>query len=131
VKRTDNKKFYEDDVYKDIDASLKEFAKKLAPTAKDPKFINPFLMKASGAFNATSVPSPHPLGGCRIGEDISKGVVDEFGRVFKKNGNNSKGVYPGLYVADASIIPTALGVNPSLTISALSLRIADSMVAEL
>jgi hypothetical protein len=30
-----------------------------------------------------------------------------------------------------TIIPTALGVNPSLTISALSLRIADSMVAEL
>ena len=31
----------------------------------------------------------------------------------------------------ASIIPTALGLNPSLTISALSLRIADTIIAEL
>jgi hypothetical protein len=39
--------------------------------------------------------------------------------------------YEGLYIADASIIPTALGVNPSLTISALSLRIADQIIQEL
>jgi choline dehydrogenase-like flavoprotein len=132
VKRSDGKAFHEDPVYKDIEASLQKLADKLvSPTAKKPRFINPFLMDAAGAFNATSVPSPHPLGGCRIGEDISKGVVDEFGRVYKKDDNNSKDVYQGLYVADAAIIPTALGVNPSLTISALSLRIADSIISEL
>ena len=66
-----------------------------------------------------------------MGKDISHGVVDRFGRVFKKDINDPSKVYDGLYVADASIIPTALGVNPSLTISALSLRIADFIVSGL
>jgi cholesterol oxidase len=40
-------------------------------------------------------------------------------------------VHDGLYVADASIVPTALGVNPFLTISALTERIADALVERL
>jgi len=132
VKRSDGKAFHEDPVYKDIEASLKLLADQLLPVGvKTRKFINPFLMDAAGALNATSVPSPHPLGGCRIGADISEGVVDQYGHVYKKNATDLKGIYPGLYVADASIIPTALGLNPSLTISALSLRIADKIIAEL
>jgi cholesterol oxidase len=39
-------------------------------------------------------------------------------------------VHAGLYVADASIVPTALGNNPLLTITALAERIADLMVAD-
>jgi cholesterol oxidase len=39
-------------------------------------------------------------------------------------------VYPGLYVADASIVPTALGSNPLLTITALSERIAELIVSD-
>jgi cholesterol oxidase len=58
----------------------------------------------------------HPLGGCPMADGIEDGVVNEFGEVWN---------YPNLYVADGSIIPTALGVNPSATISALSERIAD------
>jgi cholesterol oxidase len=46
-------------------------------------------------------------------------------------GNQGQGVYEGLYIADGSMIPTALGVNPSLTISALALRIADNIGKEL
>jgi len=46
-------------------------------------------------------------------------VVNEFGEVWN---------YPNLYVSDGSIIPTALGVNPSATISALSERIADHQI---
>jgi cholesterol oxidase len=58
-----------------------------------------------------------------MADDASNGVVDSLGRIF--NGKNGKITYPGLYVADGSIIPTSLGVNPSLTISALAVRIAS------
>lgn len=60
----------------------------------------------------------HPLGGCPMGDDIQSGVVNANGQVFG---------YPGLYVADGSIMPAALGVNPSLTIAALAERIAQNI----
>jgi cholesterol oxidase len=69
----------------------------------------------------------HPLGGCPLGEDHLQGAVDEFGRVFAGDGR----IHEGLFVADGSLIPSALGVNPFLTISALSERIADRMVRHL
>ena len=37
--------------------------------------------------------------------------------------------YEGLYCIDGSIMPTSLGVNPSLKISALSERCAERLVA--
>ena len=40
------------------------------------------------------------------------------------------GLHPGLYVTDASIIPTALGPNPSKTIGAVSQRVADHIIAK-
>jgi cholesterol oxidase len=61
----------------------------------------------------------HPLGGCVMSDDPKEGVVNEYGEVWN---------YPNLYVSDGSIIPTALSVNPSATISALSERIADHLV---
>src|SRR5215475_5350790 len=60
----------------------------------------------------------HPLGGCAMSDDPADGVVNEFGEVWN---------YPNLFVADGSIIPTALSVNPSATISALSERIAEGI----
>ncbi|PTL60076.1 GMC oxidoreductase [Paraconexibacter algicola] len=57
----------------------------------------------------------HVLGGAVIGPDADHGVVDERHEVFG---------HPGLYVADASVIPADVGVNPSLTITALAERFA-------
>lgn len=64
--------------------------------------------------------TPHPLGGCNMGVSPEIGVVDHAGRVFG---------YPNLYVADGSIVPKAIGLNPSKTIAALAEHIAAGIVA--
>jgi len=69
----------------------------------------------------------HPLGGCPMGEDHTTGLVNDLGQVFDGAGS----LHEGLYVADGSIVPTALNVNPFLTISALAERIADNLVTKL
>lgn len=55
----------------------------------------------------------HVLGGCVMGGSAADGVIDERHEVFG---------YPGLYVIDASAIPANVGVNPSLTITAMAER---------
>src|ERR1035441_9420160 len=72
------------------------------------------LTETQGAYCA------HPLGGCRMADSPDLGVVDDAGAVHG---------YEGLYCIDGSIVPTSLGVNPSLTISALSERAAERLVA--
>jgi hypothetical protein len=69
----------------------------------------------------------HPLGGCPMGDDHLQGAVDIYGRVFAADGT----VHKGLFVTDGSVIPSALGVNPFLTISALTERFADRKIREL
>jgi cholesterol oxidase len=61
----------------------------------------------------------HALGGCAMGQDERDGVVDINHRVFG---------YPGIYVVDGSVVPGNLGVNPSLTITAMAER-AMSLIA--
>ena len=55
----------------------------------------------------------HILGGCSIAGDVNHGVVDIEHKIFG---------YEGLYVCDGSVIPANLGVNPSLTITAMTER---------
>ncbi|MGH2687688.1 MAG: GMC family oxidoreductase N-terminal domain-containing protein, partial [Actinomycetota bacterium] len=91
------------------------------------------LHEATAALGGTYVKSPvwnsllghdmvtvHPLGGCVMADDAEHGVVDHKGRVFA--GRHGPAVHEGLYVFDGSILPRPLGVNPLLTISALTER---------
>jgi len=64
----------------------------------------------------------HPLGGCEMGADAARAVVNHRGQVFR--GRAGTAVHEGLVVADGSIVPTPLGANPSLTIAGLAERIA-------
>lgn len=66
--------------------------------------------------------SAHPLGTARLADGPDLGVADADGEVFG---------HPGLYVADGAAVPTALGVNPSLTIAALAERIAQRLLRRL
>lgn len=79
------------------------------------------IMRKTGAllalaFNGKSI--YHSCGTCRMGASPSDSVTDPNGRVWgTKN----------LYVADASIFPTSSGVNPSLSIAANALKVADGI----
>ena len=55
----------------------------------------------------------HCLGGCVIGDSRERGVVDARHRVFG---------YRNMYICDGSVVAANLGVNPSLTITALAER---------
>jgi cholesterol oxidase len=82
--------------------------------------VSRFAERANGApwapMNEVLLGTPstaHILGGCDIGTDEDTGVIDMNHEVFN---------YPGLYVADGSVIPSNLGINPSLTITAMAER---------
>lgn len=83
-----------------------------------------------GADIPGSVVSVHPLGGCIMGLDVGSGVVNCRGQVFNANPANEESVYDDLYVLDAAIIPTAVGANPLLTISALAYALACEIPLE-
>jgi cholesterol oxidase len=68
-----------------------------------------------------SLVTPHPLGGCGMGDTPINGVVNHAGEVFN---------YKNLYVIDGAIVPEALGVNPSRTIGALAERSAGIIRSE-
>jgi cholesterol oxidase len=99
-------------------------------TEQDPERPNPTFIPVANAFAAwlaqrtggiaqssileaaANIPSTaHILGGAVIGADPSDGVVDASQRVFG---------YENLLVCDGAAIPANVGVNPSLTITALA-----------
>jgi choline dehydrogenase-like flavoprotein len=78
-------------------------------------------MEAVGAKDIWDSESTAHLGGtCRMGDKPATSVVDPNGRAWD---------IPNLWVCDGSLMPTVGGVNPSLTIQAMSLRIADRIRA--
>ncbi|MBT1443817.1 GMC family oxidoreductase [Shewanella sp. JM162201] len=70
----------------------------------------------------TVVASAHVMGGCPMGEDKTKAMVDSFG--------NSH-YFENLSVMDGSIFPTSLGANPQLSIYGITARNATALAARL
>ena len=78
------------------------------------------VLLASGAKRvcATGLISTHTQGGCRMGDDPARSVVDQ---------NCESHEVKGLFVGDASLLPRTLSVNPSLTVMALATRLAERL----
>lgn len=73
-------------------------------------------LEAPLARRRASLMTIHLFSSCPLGNDLGRCPVDSFGRV--------RGV-SGLHVADASLIPTAPGVNPQGSVMALAYRCAE------
>jgi cholesterol oxidase len=95
--------------------------------------VNKAIYKATEALGGTYLKNPitnewldndmvtvHPLGGCAMADEAATGVVNHKGQVF--SGNHGDEVHQGLYVTDGSVMPRSLGINPLLTITAVSER---------
>jgi len=63
----------------------------------------------------------HPQGTCRIGTNPKKSVVGPTGETHDLK---------GLYIADASVFPTSLGVNPQQTVWAIARKVAESIARD-
>lgn len=70
---------------------------------------------------ATSLTSVHPQGTCALGADPSTSATDLRGAL--------RGA-PGIFVCDASLFPTSVGVPPQVTIMALATAVAERAAEE-
>ncbi|MHA1132663.1 MAG: GMC family oxidoreductase [Alphaproteobacteria bacterium] len=102
----------EQPVYKRVDEALT----KVADTVGGRYIKSPLAATSMGVTPATA----HPLGGCGMGEDARRGVVNHKCQVFADT--NGEDVHDGLYVCDGAVIPRSIGCNPLLTITALTER---------
>ncbi len=117
-----NGRLYLRDGYLDLDWN---------PTASKAYFtrLNETMQSIAGKLGSSYTANPlwllnmlitvHPLGGAPMGRHPGEGVVNEYGQVFG---------YPGLSIADGSVLPGPVGANPSLTIAALADRSADWII---
>ncbi|HET6417488.1 MAG TPA: GMC family oxidoreductase [Polyangiales bacterium] len=76
------------------------------------------IERSQGSRSTIELFTVHMMGTCRMGSRPSHSVVNLSGEVWD---------LPGCYVADASLFPTAVGVNPQVTIMALATRVAQRL----
>ena len=97
--------------------------------AADPAVRDRRFARWLDALRAQGLPNPgtfwgsaHQMSSARMGASSATGVVDAVGRVFG---------YEALVVADASVLPSAAGVNPMLTVMATAAMISEALVVRL
>ncbi len=89
--------------------------------ASDRALIDQRIRSEHFRAGTTTVSAAHLMGGCAMGATARDSVTDSFGRVH--------GI-PWLRVADSSLFPDALQINPYLTIMALAGRVAEQIRSE-
>ena len=99
-------------MFNDMEKGLKSLSKALG---------GKYITSPIWLWPARKILTAHPLGGCPMADSKEMGVVNSYGEVWD---------YPNLYIADGSIVPTPLSVNPSMTIAALAERIAEHIVTK-
>ncbi len=100
---------------REIEKTLREISENPSPGLGGNVMLNPTWSAQK------QLVTVHPLGGCPMGDDESKGVVNPQGEVFN---------YPNLYVVDGAIVPSAIGPNPSKTIGALVERATEHLIRQ-
>ncbi|WP_245416011.1 MULTISPECIES: GMC oxidoreductase [Mesorhizobium] len=83
-------------------------------------------LEASGAYKTQSAEIMpeygwHPLGTCRMGDDIDDSVVDQFCAAHDVE---------NLFIVDGSVFVTGSSVNPAATIAAIALRAAENLLTK-
>jgi cholesterol oxidase len=114
-------------VFAQIEGLLKDLSDAMASSDPDSGYV-PFPLWSGLGLHKLDV--THPLGGCRIGPDSGHGVVDQYGRVY--DGTKPPGstdLHSGLFIVDASVIPGAIVVHPTLTIMAQALKTMGAALA--
>jgi choline dehydrogenase-like flavoprotein len=89
--------------------------------AKDAAFVDTLIDARHFKTGKISVSAAHLMGGCGMGRDASDSVTDAQGVVHGR---------PWLRVADSSLFPDSLEINPYLTIMALADRVAEGVLAD-
>ena len=72
------------------------------------------------AIYQAGVYSAHQMGSCRLSANPKDGPLRETGETWECD---------GLFVADASVFPTSLGINPMITVEAVAYMVADQVSA--
>ena len=104
---------FEGDVDMAFDRRRRDRLRELAVAAGGWLLMSPAWMTRRSAVTI------HPIGGARMAESPDDGVADPFGEVYG---------HPGLFVADAALLPTPTGVAPSMTIAAVAEFVVEQMV---
>ncbi|KAG9284692.1 hypothetical protein G9A89_002923 [Geosiphon pyriformis] len=102
-------------------AGIEEFVTAKEDPSNDPKFLKYLekVAKVGVAPNQTFMTTGHQMGTCQMGSSPSSSVVDSNGESWEiKN----------LYVADASIFPSASGVDPMVTNMSLAYSVAKGII---
>ena len=92
------------------------------PSANEPRFQEWLAQQRRAGLGSVTLGSAHQMGSCRMAASERTGVVDPRGKVWGTE---------GLYVADASVFPSASGVNPMVTNMAISDWISRGIAREL